>query len=354
MSSCVLPVLVGVLCVALAPVAGAAPAPPEKKAPPATQPSKDEIAALIDQMGGGTMGDRVRASGVVKKLVQIGQPAVPQLLDAAAHHKDPWVRLWCLGALGDLGEPRAIPILIAATRSDHFHLRLVATGQLDRFVGRDPAVAPCLAERMGDPTKDVRDWAAKGLGRAKITPEIRDALRGNLANSDADVRADNFAFLVRLDHAKPADAIAQTLAEGKDANERSAAAGALLRFPPGPDEVDRYVGLFVGALADPSPLVQREGVRGLQWILKEGDKAPPPEIQQRILAAIDEKLPAMVDSSHDLLRGDALYLLSLRRREKIAPTALKLMKDPSAYVREKAIRALANALAKARIAFSRT
>jgi len=313
----------------------------------ASQAESAEIARLIEQMGGGTMSDRMRARNIKDKLVRIGPAAVPQLLEAGKNHKDPWVRIWALGTLGQLHEPSAIEAMMANTTHRHATLRLVATGQLMRFVTRDERIAPVLAAKMTDTSEDVRKWAARGLARVKSRPDVVQQLEKNLACDDPDIRIENFTLLVGYSDGEPLDYIRRRI-KSEAPKTRSAAYGSLGRYPPKKDQIDLYVDLFTIALDDPSVLVKREGVRGLQWVVKEGADDLSVSTHKSIGKIVDTKVAGMLDSEYDLLRGDALYLVSLRQREKLATKILERTRDESPYVRERAIRALANARQRTR------
>ena len=305
--------------------------------------SKGEIARMIERMGGGTMSDRVRASNIQKQLARIGKPAVPQLLEAARNHKDPWVRIWAMGALGRMREPKAIDCMIANASHPHATVRHVATGQLVRFATRDKRITPVLAERMGDSSPDVRKWASRGLLRNnKPGPAVVETLEKNLEADDVEVGIDNMALLAGLQDRKNPFARLETAACDRDAKVRGAAYGALTRFPPRKDQIKAYVELFFKALDDANDRVRREGVRGLEWALKESADTLPRDLYQLIGFQLDDKLPKMLEGSYDLLRGDALLMLSLRKRGALLDRVLAGIKDESAYVREKGLRALAN------------
>jgi len=303
----------------------------------------EQIARLIEQMGGGTMSDRMRASNIQKKLARIGKPAVPQLIEAASGHKDPWVRIWAMGALGRMREPSAIDCMIANTRNRHATVRLVATGQLVRFATRDKRITPVLAERMGDASADVRNWAARGLLRVRDpAPEVIQTLEKNVKADDVEVAIQNLELLARIRDRKNPFARVKAATKDPDPKVRSAAYGAMAKIPPQKGQVKEYVELFFKALADESDRVRREGVRGIQWVLQEGADSMPRDLYQLIGFQLDAELPKMLDSSYDLLRGDALLLLSLRKRSALLDRVLARFKDESSYVREKALRALAN------------
>jgi len=288
------------------------------------------------------MKDSVRAREIRDQLIKIGRSAVPQLLEAAEKHKDPWVRICAIGTLGSLREPAAIDVMITATHDPFDMLRLVATGNLTRFVRRDPKIVAALLERMSDPFAQVRQQAAQGLLRCGPSPEVVDALKKNLQNDDAEIRIQNMALLAKLVKADDPVSYVKGLFGSPNAPVRSAAYGALGQFPPKKDAIDFYVDFFAKALDDHSDPVQREGVRGFLWLLRGGKEDIAPGTMEAIGKIVDEKVPPLVESGNKFLRGDAVYLISLRKREAAFPLVLKLTRDESSYVRECALRGLVN------------
>jgi len=306
-------------------------------------PDKKEIARMIEQMAGGSMSQRVKASNIQRKLAGIGKPAVPQLLNGAANHKDPWVRIWCMGALGRMREPKAVDVMMANTRHGNATVRHVATGQLVRYVARDKRIELVLAERMADEYSDVREWASKGLMRIRNPGRsMLDTLERNTGNDDVEIGIVNMALLAGLTNRM--DPLVYILRATKSENPkiRSAAYGALTKIPPLKKQVKEYVELLLKALDDPSDRVKREGVRGLMWVIKEGADTLPRKLSDLIGFTVEGRCPKMLDSANEYLRGDALMILALRRRRKVLTPILKATSDESPYVREKALRALAN------------
>ncbi|MEK7357123.1 MAG: HEAT repeat domain-containing protein [Bdellovibrionota bacterium] len=58
-----------------------------------------------------TSSDRT-AAAVIAKLVELGKPAVPRLIEAATDETKPRIRKWSLQALGAIGDARAAGLLM--------------------------------------------------------------------------------------------------------------------------------------------------------------------------------------------------------------------------------------------------
>lgn len=93
--------------------------------------------------------------------------------------------IWALGWRGD---PRAVSYLIPFEEHPNEEIRYNLTYALSKMT-EEPGAVASLLKLMRDPDRDVRDWAAFGLGNLcqEDTPEIRQALREALADSDSEV-----------------------------------------------------------------------------------------------------------------------------------------------------------------------
>jgi HEAT repeats len=96
------------------------------------------VPALLNALRG---ADEQMSSQIFTSLVQLGHAAVPALIEASASNSA-WTRWHCLRALGEIGDGRALPVLVNALRdSDHSVAWMGAKG-LVRFGKR--GVAPAL------------------------------------------------------------------------------------------------------------------------------------------------------------------------------------------------------------------
>src|SRR5271168_3019069 len=79
----------------------------------------------------------------------------------------------CLVALGHLGNPEAVPLILDHRTNTDPDVRFAVAFALSCFAD-DPAAIEALLQLMDDPDPDVRDWATFGLGVQgnADTPEI--------------------------------------------------------------------------------------------------------------------------------------------------------------------------------------
>jgi HEAT repeat protein len=101
-----------------------------------------------------------------------------------------------IAALGHIGNPSAIPLIIRHQSHSDSNVRFSVACALGRFPN-DPRSAESLLQLMRDDDEEVRDWAAFGLGvQGDVdSVEIRDALFERLSDSNEDVRNEAMASL---------------------------------------------------------------------------------------------------------------------------------------------------------------
>jgi len=102
----------------------------------------------------------------------------------------------CLVALGHLGNPEAVPLILDHRTNTDPDVRFAVAFALSCFAD-DPAAIEALLQLMDDPDPDVRDWATFGLGVQgnADTPEIREALVERLDDGNPDTREEAVAGL---------------------------------------------------------------------------------------------------------------------------------------------------------------
>jgi HEAT repeat protein len=102
----------------------------------------------------------------------------------------------CLVALGHLGNPAAIPLILDHRNNPDPDVRFAVAFALGSFAD-DPAAIRALLKLMDDPDPDVRDWATFGLGvqGSADTTEIRQALLDRLDDGNPDTREEAVAGL---------------------------------------------------------------------------------------------------------------------------------------------------------------
>ncbi|MFD8978242.1 MULTISPECIES: ankyrin repeat domain-containing protein [unclassified Streptomyces] len=138
-------------------------------------------------------------------LGECGDPeAVPELL-AAAGHPEAAVRRAVAGALAGIvpaGHAEALGVLLALSRDGDARVRDWATLALAELPDDTPLVREGLAERLGDDDPETAAEAARGLA-IRQDPRSVDALAAVLADGDPDGAARETA-LAALEHVRDA------------------------------------------------------------------------------------------------------------------------------------------------------
>jgi HEAT repeat protein len=117
---------------------------------------------------------RVR-SYLVAALGQLRDPRALPVLKRLVDDPDPETRFNAVVALGDLGDAAAVPTLIAAMDSEDAGVRIAAAGVLGGL--RDPRAIPRLEQALHDSREDVRWNAACALSRLGKLSAVDQLLR---------------------------------------------------------------------------------------------------------------------------------------------------------------------------------
>ena len=101
-------------------------------------------------------------------------------------------------ALGHIGNPLAIPLVIAQRCHPCEDVRFAVACTLGSFAN-DPRTVDTLLALMQDADEDVRDWATFGLGVQSDldSADIRDGLFHRLTDPDSDVRGESLLGLAK-------------------------------------------------------------------------------------------------------------------------------------------------------------
>jgi len=130
----------------------------------------------------GTIGDRAATKEIIQLLKRepegsvragacfalkgIGDPAAVPSLIAALEDQDVYVIRVAIKALGEIGDPRGLPPLIDCLKNHQLsHIRRVAAYALGE-TGSKEAVEP-LIQALKDPSMEVRKSAAEALGKLR-------------------------------------------------------------------------------------------------------------------------------------------------------------------------------------------
>jgi HEAT repeat protein len=120
----------------------------------------------------------------------------------AQGEKDPLPLVSAIYALGHIGNPLAVPLVVEHSLHSNADVRHAVAYALGCFAGDSRAVDTLLA-LMQDVDEDVRDWATFGLGVLGDldSEKIRDALYQRMTDPNRDVREESLVGLAkRHDH----------------------------------------------------------------------------------------------------------------------------------------------------------
>jgi HEAT repeat protein len=103
--------------------------------------------------------------------------------------RDPLPLLSAIHALGHIGNPLAVPLVVAHRFHSDSDVRLAVAFALGKFAD-DPAAVEAMLALMQDADERVRDWATFGLAEIgdADSDEIRNALCARLTDPNDDVR----------------------------------------------------------------------------------------------------------------------------------------------------------------------
>ncbi len=162
-----------------------------------------------------------------QQLKELGNPAVPKLIEGLGR-KDFWtVRFSCADALGFIKDPRAVEPLISYLADDDSDFRMKVAdnlGKMHKVNGIEKAVAP-LIETLADNNHEAREHAALALGKIGDKQAV-DKLITKLQDEIPEVRFEATRALGRLADPKTAPALIERL-EDEATKVRAAASLAL-------------------------------------------------------------------------------------------------------------------------------
>jgi HEAT repeat protein len=272
----------------------------------------DSILFLIEKLAHPDWEQAKQASAA---LIKHGAEALPALIDAL-DSEDDTLRAGAASALEAIGDPRAIPALVAALRPDSpvrqpfiFALGSFGAGavpalaealldpitpvqariDLAEALGRTdcPEAAAALHDALGDPDPAIRAGAANGLGWM-LDPAARDPLLRALDDPDRTVRlAAAAAVEWRAYYATPYTGGLPGLVENPAAYLIETAAPVLQK-----------------ALNDPDVEVRLSGATGLRWA--------------RPVSAVAALITALTDDDESVREGALTTLEEIATPEALA------------------------------------
>ena len=185
-------------------------------------------------------------AAVLGRIDQLaGQPGdgatVDALIDLAGREPDAVVIQAVVEALGDLGDPRAIPTALAFVDHPTPWLRwsvaraltlLLAARAGDALLDEDEPAVAALIGLTADPDSEVRDWATFGVGTQLPIdgPLTRAALWNRLDDPDDDARAEALHGLARRHDPRTAPLV-QTALEAETVGRLAVESALLLGDP---------------------------------------------------------------------------------------------------------------------------
>ena len=123
---------------------------------PKNTETQEKVNALIDDL---TCDDVISCQNARRLLVNIGEMAVPRLIEALSDQRE-WVRWEAIKALGEIGGPEAVNVLLKALENKRFDIRWLAAEGLIRE-GK-PVAVPLLEELIARPESV---WLRQGAHR---------------------------------------------------------------------------------------------------------------------------------------------------------------------------------------------
>jgi HEAT repeat protein len=248
-------------------------------------------------------------------LAQVGRPAISALLQAFKDSDD-WTRKAAAEALGETGNPRAIPALLMALDDSEWFVREAAVEAL-RHMG-DPQVVPALLGALGNSDPYVREVAAEALGQTGDLQAV-SALLLALEDSESGVRRAAAQALGQIDDPQAVPPLLEALQDG-DSNVREAAAQAL-----GQIDDPQAVPPLLEALQDGNSNVREAAAQALGQI-------DDPQAIPVLLRALG--------SPYVDVRQAAAKALRLMGEPQAVPVLLRALENGDSYVRWAAAEAL--------------
>jgi HEAT repeat protein len=309
-----------------------------------------EIAPLIAKL---KSNDERELNAAIKKLGEIGEPAIPALIQALGD-KNLLVRRSAGEVLQNMGS-HAIPALVQALKDSDVLMRRRASYMLSKIRGnyvevvkKSPetkAAVPKLIALLKDSDAEMRSSAALALGNIGAEPkDAVPALIPLLKDSNTRVRrftASGLGIIVfrAEDKAAVAKAVVPALIpllKDSDSEMRSSAANALASIGP---EAKAAIPELIPLLKDSHTNVRWNAAYAL------GD------IGAEAKAAVPALIPLLKDSHTKVRRFAAYALGNIGAEAKAAvPGLIPLLKDSDADVRRSAASALSRIGAEAKVA----
>lgn len=290
-------------------------------------------------------GTTERQRDLAERLLKhTGTATVPHLLFLLSA-QDADLRCRVISLLGELGDPRAVKMLMNTLHDDDVGVRLQSASALGLI--RDASATEVLIAALEDADADLRDEILLALERIG-TPRLIDVLTDAAHDGDADLRADALTRLYRLgrtDFFPAATAALERVAELHtefldDPDELVRGEAALLAVYLGRGDT-RVTERLIAALTGPmrvyvvdalGELGDPRAVEPLIAALAAAQNDPPFE-------AFDQFETGMGDEN-GLLRDRIVFALGKLGDPRAVDALIGALDDPGFYIRSSAIIAL--------------
>lgn len=278
---------------------------------------------------------------VAEVVLQFGDTAFEPLVQLLQRHDDSSARAWACQILGDLGNPRAVPVLIGCLGDINDQVRARAASALGRL-GDRRAVPDLIRMMLSDPVPYVRIQVVRALG-ALGDPRALHYLIDALKDGEWWVRIRVVEALEQL--GDQAIEPLQLALEDRDTEVRARAAMTLERLGALDALVARLADLDAGA----REMLLVAGQAGVVEILIEALEHSDERIRFVIVEILGEirnpavavALMARLDKEADpRIRAGVVRALANLQETSAAVAISKRLGDPHESIRIEAVRAL--------------
>jgi len=224
------------------------------------QSKKDEVLSpsaqiLLSQLLSPVQKERINAA---LRLSNYNHPMVVRnLISAAVNDRDAMVKRVALRSLGKIGDPEALPAILALISSDDMGVVIEAMGAAVKF--STSSVKAALLEKADDPNPLIRQKAVAYLGELhKNNNQIERVLINKLEDLSEGVRVAACKAIAKKNYEESVPKLAEVLVSDRSEVVREYAAWALGEF-----SSDISAAALEKALEDPSPVVRITAAKSL-------------------------------------------------------------------------------------------
>ena len=278
--------------------------------------------------------------GQWEELAKMGEEALDPTIQSLADN-DPSIRWGAVWVLGEIGDSRAIPFLMAALDNKDPYVRRHVIEALGRIGGAE--AAPRLINALEDEDIWVRRDAVDALanvGRPAVEPLIE-----NLMKAEHGVRWHELEAVRKLQDRGAVDCLCRVLnGQDKEAQNKAAQILDLLDWEPGSDtEKARYLIVkrqweTMTSLGKSSVQPLIEALKDESWLVRSGAAWALGRI--RDVEAI-QPLAAATEDQDNWVRRNAVVALGDIGAARVAEPLVKSLKDEDNWVQRYSVESLA-------------